>query len=105
GRGHRRAQGADRPAPQAGAEGLLGEPRRVLLLVVRAEPPGALDRLPPVAVVAVPVDRRADALLPLPARLPAERSQLRRVERVAAVVSRAVLDVPDQRRVDAEMIA
>src|SRR5206468_9231807 len=81
-----------------------GEPRGVLSLVELAETVGALDRLPPVAIVAVPVDRRPDAVLPLSPRCPAERAQLRRVERVAAVVPGPVLDVSDQRRVGVEMI-
>ena len=58
-------------APPA-ATAALGEPRLVLPVVVLAEAAGALDRLPPVAVVAVPVDRRANALIPAAPRLPAE---------------------------------
>ena len=51
---------------------VLTESRGVLLVVVLAETAGALDRLPPLAVVAVPVDRRAHTLIPVTPRLPAE---------------------------------
>ena len=53
------------------------------------------------AVGEVPGDRLGDALLERLLRLPAERAQLGRVERVAAVVAGAVLDVADQRLVGA----
>src|SRR5439155_1355001 len=53
---------------------------------------GALDRLPPVAVVAVPVDRGTYALAPVTPRLPAECANFRRLERIAPVVAGAVLD-------------
>ena len=72
----------------------------VLLLVVRAELAG-LDRLPPGAVVPVPGDRPLEAVGQLLLRLPAERAQLRRVERVPPVVPRTVLDVADEPRIGA----
>ena len=65
----------DRQAPRAGARSswlTTTESRGVLLVVVLAETAGALDRLPPLAVVAVPVDRRAHTLIPVTPRLPAE---------------------------------
>ena len=45
-----------------------------------------LDRLPPGPVRPVPLDRLREALLERLPRLPAQRAELRRVERVAAVV-------------------
>src|SRR5688500_1484041 len=70
-------------------------PPGVLLLVV-LQVLAALDRLPPLRVVAVPLDRRADGLLELVPRRPAELAlDLRRVDRVAAVVAGAVLDLRD----------
>src|SRR5207244_10897166 len=50
----------------------------------------ALDRLPPRPVLAVPRDRGREALLEAAPRLPARLPQPGRVERVAAVVARAV---------------
>ena len=75
---------------------LSAESLGVLPLVVRAVVAG-LDRLPPVAVRAVPLDRlgEARAVERVP-RHPAERAQLRRVDRVAAVVAGAVGDVADE---------
>src|SRR4051812_46507451 len=80
---------------------LAGEPGRVLLLVVRAVVVGLLDPLPPDAVVAVPGDGRGEALGERPAAAPAERFELGRVERVAPIVARPVVDAPDQRLVRA----
>ena len=54
------------------------------------------------AVVAVPGDGRLERLAELALRRPAERSHLRGVDRVAAVVAEAVLDVLDHRLVVAE---
>ena len=74
------------------------QPSRVLALVVLPVLAG-LDRLPPVAVLAVPGDRlRQPGLAERVRRRPAERAQLGVVERVAAVVAGAVLDVPDECR-------
>src|SRR5438876_951759 len=70
----------------------LAEAPGVLLVVVLPESAGALDRLPPVAVVAVPVDRGTYALAPVTPRLPAECANFRRLERIAPVVAGAVLD-------------
>src|SRR4029450_4532463 len=70
----------DRSAAPAGAGKLLAQTRRVLLLVEVAEAAGAFDRLPPVAVVAVPVDGRPYAVVPGSARQPAEPPDLLRVE-------------------------
>ena len=86
-------------APQA-RRALLAEPLGVLLLVVRAVVAG-LDRLPPVAVVAVPGDRLGQAVRERARRRPAERPELRGVQRVAAIVPGAVLDVTDERLVGA----
>src|ERR687891_806874 len=74
-----------------------GEAVRVLALVV-VEVLARLDLLPPGAVVAVPGDGLDERLRELAARLPAERPQARGVDRVAAVVTGPVLDVPDERR-------
>src|SRR6185503_1319257 len=80
-------------------ERLGPKPLGVLLLVVAAVLAGP-DRLPPGAVRRVPLDRLGQpALAEGVARRPAERAQLPVVERVTAVVSRAILDVADQRRV------
>src|SRR3954454_18759580 len=79
------------------------EPRRVLALVVRAEL-ARPDRLPPAAVLPVPVDRAAQALLERHARRPAERAQPARVEGVAAVVAGTVGHMLQKRRVDAELL-
>ena len=69
---------------------VTAEPRGVLLVVVAAVV-ARLDRLPPVAVLAVPVDRRLEAAaVERVLRRPAERAQLRRVDGVAAVVAGAV---------------
>ncbi len=68
---------------------LGAEPRRVLLRVVRAVV-ARLDRLPPVAVVAIPRDRLLEAAgVERVPRRPAEPAELRRVDGVAAVVTRA----------------
>src|SRR5262249_54609891 len=104
GAGDRGAQGRHRSSPFPGRRELLSETRGVLPLVELAEPGGALDGLPPLAVVAVPVDRRPDPVLPAASRRPAERTELRGVQRVAAVVARTVLDVTDERAVGAEML-
>src|SRR6185369_7784094 len=56
----------------------------------------ALDGLPPVLVCAIPGDGRGETVLERPARRPARRAQLRRVERIAAVVARPVGHVPDE---------
>src|SRR5829696_6917354 len=64
-------------------------PPRVLRLVVLQVLP-ALDRAPPLLVVAVPLDRRLDGLLEPVLRLPAELAlDPGRVDRVAAVVAGA----------------
>src|SRR5262245_30232109 len=81
--------------PEAPERGSAGESRCVLALVVRAEL-ARLDRLPPVAPLAVPLDGRPQALLEPDLRRPAERAQLRAVEAVAPVVPRPVLDVLQQ---------
>src|SRR5581483_8322347 len=83
---------------------VLREPRGVLALVVLAILAG-LDRLPPVAAGAVPVDRlRQAGLAERVPRRPSDRAQLGVVERVAAVVTGAVLDVADQARVGARQL-
>src|SRR5437588_5773790 len=80
------------------------ETRCVLAVVELAEIVRALDRLPPVAVVAIPVDRRADAFVPFPPWFPAECAKLRRIQCVAAIVPRAIFDVADQRSVGLELL-
>src|SRR5206468_12893814 len=87
---------AEDPGPELGRR----EPRRVLRVVV-APVLARLDRLPPGAVVAVPLDGLREAFLEAPLGLPAELAQLRGVERVAAIVPGAILDVADQRGVGA----
>ncbi len=72
--------------------------RPVLALVVLAVFAGA-DRLPPVAVVAIPGDGPLDALVEVDLRPPAERLGAVGGERVAAVVPEPVVDVVDQRLV------
>src|SRR3954454_14496264 len=76
----------------------------VLLLVIRAVVAGA-DRLPPLAVIAIPVDRAlqpvGEADLGLPAHV---RARLLRSERVTAIVAGAVGDVGDQRLVGAGVL-
>src|SRR5436190_24191253 len=69
----------------------------VLALVVRAVVPGA-DRIPPRGVVAIPGDGLLEALGEVRPRLPAERADLLRAQRVAAVVSGPVGDVLKQIR-------
>src|SRR5947207_7449101 len=74
------------------------EPRAVLALVVLAEL-ARLDRLPPGAVVAVPVDRALHALVEADPRRPAEAAHARRVEGITPVVPGPVVDAPQQRPV------
>src|SRR5204863_1251095 len=77
---------------------LRAEAGGVLLLVVRAVVAG-LDRLPPVPLLAVPLDRGAKAArVERVPRRPPERAELRRVDRVAPVVARAIGHVPDEVR-------
>src|SRR5205085_6128768 len=86
---------------RAGAsESLPREPGLVLPAVV-VEVLARLDPLPPLAVRAVPLDGLGEAFLERPLALPAEPAQLRVVQRVAAVVTRPVVDVPDERRIGA----
>jgi hypothetical protein len=73
-----------------------GQSLRVLPFVELAVAAGALDRLPPLAIVPVPRDRVADAVLPRPDGLPPEGAELRGVERVPAIVSGAIGDVADE---------
>src|SRR5688500_20351156 len=81
---------------------LLGPETLGVLLLVVAAVVARFDRRPPGAVLPVPVDRRAEAgLAERVLRRPAERPQLRVVERVAAVGACAVLDVAAERRVGA----
>src|SRR3954470_19219672 len=76
----------------------------VLLFVVLAVLAGA-DRAPPVLVVAVPLHGPLEALVEVDLRLPAELLlQLRRGERVTAVVAKAIGDVLDQRLVGADQL-
>src|SRR5947209_6745541 len=71
---------------------LLRESLRVLLVVVPTVL-ALLDGLPPLAVVAIPLDRRLEpAAVERVVRRPAEVAHLRRVDRVAPVVARAVGD-------------
>src|SRR5262245_28911969 len=70
-------------------------PRGVLGLVVLTER-ARLDRLPPRLVPAVPLDGRGERGVEAGARRPAERLDLARVERVAAVVAGPVGDRRDQ---------
>src|SRR5215212_12170814 len=72
----------------------LSERAAVLTLVVLAVVAGA-DRLPPPGVLAVPLDRLVEALGEVHLRLPAERLQLLRGERVAAIVAGPVGHVLD----------
>src|SRR5262245_46814782 len=77
-------------------ERLTTEPAAVLRLVVLAVRP-ALDVLPPLRVLDVPADRGLEPLLEGPARGPAELgADPRRVDRVAPVVSRSILDEADE---------
>src|SRR5439155_4767662 len=55
-------------------------------------------------MLAIPVDGRADAFLPLATRLPAECTDLASVQGVAAVVSRAVCHVADERGVRSQVL-
>src|SRR5439155_3731548 len=73
----------------------IREARLVLPAVVVLPLPG-LDRLPPAAVLAIPGDGLPEPVLEAPLRGPAERRELRAIERVAAVVAETVLDVPDE---------
>src|SRR3954464_8648443 len=76
----------------------------VLLFVVLAVLAGA-DRAPPVLVVAVPLHGPLENLREVDLRLPAKLLlQLRRGERVAAVVAKAVGEVLDQRLVGADQL-
>src|SRR5206468_2775226 len=70
----------------------------VLPAVVPQELAG-LDRLPPVPVVAVPRDGLRQPVREVSLRRPPEPAQLRRVDRVAAVVTRTIGDVADERLV------
>src|SRR5581483_10113755 len=79
---------------------LGSQPLGVLLPVVLAVLAG-LDRLPPRAVVAIPLDGLGQAVVERAPRRPAERPQLGVVQRVAAVVTRAGVDVADEARVGA----
>src|SRR5664280_3419309 len=74
----------------------LGERASVLALVVGAVVARA-DRLPPPRVVAIPRDRLLQALGEAHLRLPAERADLVRGQRVAAVVAGPVGYVLDLR--------
>src|SRR4051812_50002205 len=70
-------------------------PPRVLRFVI-LQILAALDVPPPVLVVAVPLDRRFDRQLEAVLRLPAELAfDLARVDRVAAVLAGAVLELRD----------
>src|SRR6185436_16283424 len=62
------------------------------------------DRLPPVAVVAVPGDGFRKAVGKRAERRPAERAQTGGVERVTAVVPGSVLHVPGERLVGARQL-
>src|SRR3989442_16023465 len=88
----------DRRFSDQSSRGLAREALRVLLLVVRAVVAG-LDRLPPVAVLAVPLHRLGEAggVQRVPRR-PPERTQLGRVHGVAPVVPRPVGDVANEVR-------
>src|SRR5436190_24166994 len=91
-----------RPEPAAGDRrrkglraGRVREPCGVLAGVVLAVLAG-LDLLPPVPVVAIPGDRRGEAIGERRLRTPAEPAQLPGVERVAAIVAGAVVDAGEQ---------
>ena len=57
-----------------------------------------LERLPPLAVVAVPVDRRGERVVERSAQRPArERGELADVDRIAAVVPETIVDRLDER--------
>src|SRR6201989_1180312 len=75
------------PVRPGGVARRSGEPGGVLLLVVPLVGAG-LDRLPPFAVLAVPLDGllQPAAVERVPG-LPAEAAQLRRVDGVAAIVT------------------
>src|SRR5438132_730134 len=79
------------------------QPLCVLPLVVAAELAG-LDRLPPAAVRAVPLDGLAHSLPEVARRPPAELLELPGAERVTPVVAGAVLDVAQQRAVRARQL-
>src|SRR5215207_4202979 len=79
---------------------LLAKPSRVLLVVVKSVL-ARLDRLPPVATLAVPGDRLGETLLESTAWLPTEGVDPGGVESVAAIVPRAIGDVPHETRIRA----
>src|SRR5215211_82880 len=79
---------------------LLAKATRILLVVV-ASVLARLDRLPPVATLAVPGDRLGETLLESTAWLPLEGVDPGGVEAVAAIVPRAVGDVPHETRIRA----
>src|SRR5215471_12771732 len=84
-----------RPGPALPARSAVA----VLFLVVLPERRILiLDRPPPGLVLAVPLHRAREPLLELLARRPAERFELLRAQRVAAVVPGAVGDRLDERR-------
>src|SRR3954471_18101651 len=75
--------------------GLLSELAPVPALVVLAVLARA-DRLPPPLVLAVPLDRLRQPLGEAPRGLPAELPDLRRGQRIAPIVARAVRHVLDE---------
>src|SRR5215211_2543229 len=79
---------------------LLAKASRILLVVVTLVL-ARLDRLPPVATLAVPRDRLGETFLESTAWLPPERVDPGGVEAVAAIVPRAVGDVPYEPRIRA----
>src|SRR5215211_1287618 len=79
---------------------LLAKASRILLFVVTSVL-ARLDRLPPVAALAVPRDRLGETLLESTAWLPPEGVDPGGVEAVAAIVPQAVGDVPHEARIRA----
>src|SRR3990170_6847272 len=88
-----RPRGADSSAKPVG-----------VLAAVVGEVLARLDRLPPVAAGAVPLDRLGETVLEAPLRPPAERAPPRRVEGVAAVVTGPIGHVADEPRVGARQL-
>ena len=82
------------------AQADAGRSPPAVLPLVEGAVGGALlrDGPPPGLVAHVPVDGRGEAVVEGGLRFPAQRAQLRGVERVAAVVARAVRDRGDERR-------
>src|SRR5262245_31327187 len=86
-----------RASPPSRSPYLEHLPLSVHALVLLPEFSG-LDRFPPVSTLLVPAHGSCESVLERVLRLPAQDARdLRRIERVAAVVSGTILDVADER--------